>query len=256
MPPPVVAAAVALHVAMLALRSETWRLTLAAVGGVALPRSTVHGANAVAFVAGALQSQAALPARVAVLRRIAGDAAPSPGQIWVADVPLFALELFATAVLLTAATLAGHGPWWIALAAIVVALGVLLGARLAPRRFAGRPMLRGLAVLADPRRRGPLAALVAGVVALTLARLWLVLAVCGLPHGLGELATVFAAMGVFGLLPIGPGAPVAATLAALGAAQLGAVVAAGLMLVASSILAVLAYAAIAGSAAARLPVRP
>ena len=245
-PPRYVAAAVALHVATLVLRSEAWRLTLESVADTALPRSALHGANAAAFVAGTLQSQAALPARVAVLRRLAGDVAPRAGQIWVADIPIFVLELFATAVLLTAGMLAGGGRWWIGMAAVVVAACLLVAARLAPQRLTDRPFVRGLAVLADRRRRGPLVAIVIAGITLTVARLWLVLSVCGLPHGIAELTAVFAAIGLFGLLPFGPGAPVAATLAALGGAQIGAVVAAGLMLLASSLLAVAAYAAIAG----------
>lgn len=235
-------AAVGLHVLTLVLRSEAWRLTLASAGAEDLSRRAVHVANAAAFVAGAVQSQAALPARVALLRRLAGDRAPRPGQIAVSDVPIFVLELCATALALGAGVLAGRGAWWVAAAAVAFAAVVLVAARLAPERCARRPIVRGLAVLADRRRRGPLVALVAAIVALTLGRIALVLTVCGLPHGLGEVAWVFAAMGVFGLLPVGPGATPGATLAALGTASVGAAVAAGLVLAASSIAAVLVYA--------------
>ena len=235
--------AVAIHVVTLVMRSDAWRLTLAAAGGDSLSRSAVHSANAAAFVAGALQSQAALPARVALLRRIAGDRAPRPGQILVADVPIFALELCATSALLIAAVLlAGREPWWIAPGAFVLAVGVLLGARLAPERFAHRPLVRGLAILGDRRRRGRLVLLVLGISGLTVARIWLILAVCGLPHGLGEVAWVFAALGIFGLLPLGPGAPPGATMAAIGASSVGGAVVAGLLLSASGIAAVLVYA--------------
>lgn len=234
--------AVALHVATLVLRSEAWRMTLAAAGGDALSRPVVHAANAGAFLAGALQSQAALPARVALLRRLAADRAPRPGQICVADVPIFALELCATAALLIAAVLAGHGPRWVALGAFALALAVLLGARLAPERFAHRPIVLGLAILGDRRRRGTLVLLVAGIAALTVARLWLILAACGLSHGLADVAWVFAALGIFGLLPLGPGAPPGATVAATAAASVSAAVAAGLLVSASGIVAVLVYA--------------
>ncbi len=249
-----VAAAIALHVMTLVLRSEAWRVTLAAAGGETLSRRAVHVSNAGAFVAGAVQSHAALPARVALLRRLAGPQAPRAGQICVADVPIFALELCATALLLAAGVvIAGHGSWWVAPIAVGVAVAVLAGARLAPKRFSQRTSVRGLAVLADRDRRGPLAVLVAAIVGLTVARIWLVLLVCGLPHGLGEVAWVFAALGVFGLLPIGPGAPPGATLAALGTASVGATVAAGLLLGASSIVAVLAYALVV-AVDSRLPV--
>ncbi len=236
------AAALALHVGTLVLRSEAWGLALASIEARPLPRRWVHGANAAAFMAGAAQSQAALPTRVALLRRVAGAEAPRPAQICMADVPIFALELCLTSALLFAAALAGLVAPWVAPAALVLALGVLLAARHAPRRLAHRPMVRGLAVLADRRRRGRLVAVVAGLCALTVTRVWLVLLVCGLPHDLGHVASVFAALGVFGLLPFGPGAPAGATLAAVGTAGVGAAVAAGLVLGATSIAAVFLYA--------------
>jgi hypothetical protein len=113
-PPWAIAAAVALHFATLVLRSEAWRLTLQSAGATGLSRRAVHVANATAFVAGAAQSQAALPARVTLLRRLAGDAAPRTAQLYVADIPNFGLELCATALLLAAAVAAGRGAWWIA----------------------------------------------------------------------------------------------------------------------------------------------
>jgi hypothetical protein len=83
-------------------------------------------------------------------------------------------------------------------------------------RFSDRPVMQGLAVLADADRRRKLLALLAAIAALTAVRVWLVLTVCGLPHGLGEVGWVFATLGAFGLLPIGPGGPAGAALAALG----------------------------------------
>jgi hypothetical protein len=256
-------AAVALHVVTLVLRSEAWGLALASIERP-LPRGWVHGANAAAFVAGAAQSQAALPTRVALLRRLAGARAPRPAQICMADVPIFALEVCATAALLLSAALAGLVPVWVAPAAFALGLAVLLAARHAPDRLAHRPMVRGLAVLADRRRRGRLVAAVAALCGLTVTRVWLVLLVCGLPHDLGHVATVFAALGVFGLLPFGPGAPAGATLAAVGTAGVGTAVGAGLMLGATSIAAVFLYALAVGAAtltdghigAVRLRARP
>lgn len=234
-------AIVALHAGTLVLRSEAWRLTLAAVEGRPLQRRAVYAANAAAFLAGTAQSQAALPARVALLRRVAGSDAPRPAQIVMADVPIFALELCATSALLFASALARLSDWWVAPAALALALAVLGTARMAPERCSRRPMLRGLAVLADRRRRRALCALAMALSALTVARIWLVLSVCGLPHGLGEIAWLWAALGICGLLPLGPGAPAGATLATLGRESLGAAVAGGLVLGASSIAGVLVY---------------
>jgi hypothetical protein len=251
------AAAVGLHVVALVLRSEAWGLSIAAVDGRALPRRIVHRANGAAFLAGALQSQAALPARVAMLRRMAGDRAPRPGQIAVADVPIFAVELLLTAGLLVVGVAGGLGAWWTAPAALALALGVIGVLLWLRRRFAHRPIARGLAVLADRRRRGRLVALAGGICGATVARIWLVLVVCDLPHTAGEVGWLFAALGAFGLLPAGPGAPAGATLATLGSSDVGAAVAAGLVLSATSIAAVVAYGCcVAGGSALLARVRP
>ncbi len=241
-----VAAAVALHLATLVVRSEAWRVTLASAGADRLSRGAIHGANAAAFVVGTLQSQLALPARVAMLRRLGGPRAPGIGVICVADVPIFCLELCATALLLCAAVLAGTGAIWMAPAAAALTVAVLAAVLLARARLEHRATSRGLAVFADRERRGTLVALVACMVALSAGRMWVVLLACGLPHGLGAVAVAFAALGVFGLLPIGPGAPPSALLAATGGASAGASIAGGLMLGASSIVAVALYALLVG----------
>jgi hypothetical protein len=217
-----------LHLVALVARSEAWRLSLAAVAGAPPPRVAIHAANAGAFVAGSLEAHAALPARVALLRRLAPLQTPHPGHVAVADVPIFLLEVAGAGALL-----ALTGAWW----APVGAVALLVGARLA----AGRRWSRGLAVLADVRRRAALALLVACVVACGLARVWVVLAVMHLDASPAAAAAAFAALGVFGLLPLGPSAPPGALLVVSGGA--GAL-AAGLALSATSICAVLLYAAL------------
>jgi hypothetical protein len=194
-----------LHLLSLFARSEAWRLSLAAVAGAPPPRVVVHTANAGAFVAGALQAHAAMPARVALLRRLAPGSTPHPAHVAVADVPIFLLEVAGAAALL-----ALTDAWWAPVAAVVL----LVGARLA----AGRRATRGLAVLADGRRRCALAGLVACVVACGLARVWVALAVTHLDASPAAAAAAFAALGVFGLLPLGPSAPPGALLVVSGGA--------------------------------------
>jgi hypothetical protein len=77
----------------------------------------------------------------------------------------------------------------------------------AARLAAGRRATRGLAVLADVRRRTALAALVGAIVGCGLARVWLVLAIAHLDASPAAAALAFVALGVFGLLPLGPSAP-------------------------------------------------
>jgi hypothetical protein len=226
-PPAALLGLAALHLLGLVARSEAWRLSLAAVAGAPLPRSAVHAANAGAFVAGSLEPHATIPARVALLRRLAPGAAPHPGHVAVADLPIFLIE-----VVVIAALLGLTGAWW----APPAALAALVAARL----LAGRRATRGLAVLADVRRRAALAALVGCVVACGLARVWVVLAMAHLDASPAATAVAFATLGAFGLLPLGPSAPPGALLVVTGGAgALGA----GLALSATSIAAVLVYAA-------------
>jgi hypothetical protein len=225
-PPQALAALAALHLATLVARSEAWRLSLAALAGTPPSRAAIHAANAGAFVAGALEPHAALPARVALLRRLAPHQLPHPSHVAVADMPILLLEAAGAAILLGAT-----GAWW----APAGALGLLVAARLA----AGRRATRGLAVLADVRRRTALAVLVGAIVGCGLARVWLVLAVAHLDASPAAAALAFVALGVFGLLPLGPSAPPGALLVVSGGA--GAL-AAGLALSATSIVAVLVYA--------------
>jgi len=97
--------AVAIHVATLAGRSEAWRLVLAAVTGDPLPRVAVHGANAAAFGAGIVQSQAALAVRVALLSRVERRAIRR-ADVAHDDVPIVA----GTLATLGASGAAGVGP--------------------------------------------------------------------------------------------------------------------------------------------------
>jgi hypothetical protein len=234
-PPQALGALFALHLASLVARSEAWRLSLAALAGAPPARAAIHSANA-----GALEPHAALSARVALLRRLAPQQVPHPAHVAVADMPILLLEAAGAALLLGAT-----GAWW----APAGALALLVGARLA----AGRRATRGLAVLADVRRRAALAVLVGCIVGCGLARVWLVLAVSHLDASPGAAALAFTALGVFGLLPLGLSAPPGARLAVSGGAGAGAL-AAGLALSATSLVAVLVYAG-ALALAARLVTR-
>jgi hypothetical protein len=237
-PPQALGALAALHLASLVARSEAWRLSLGALAGTPPSRAAIHAANAGAFVAGALEAHAAMPARVALLRRLAPQQLPHPTHLAVADVPILLLEAAGAAALLGMT-----GAWW----APPCALAALLGARLA----AGRRATRGLAILADVRRRAALALLVGCIVGCGLARVWLVLAVAHLDASPAAAAAAFAALGIFGLLPLGPSAPPAALLVVGGAGAGAGALAAGLALSATSIAAVLVYGVVLAVASRR-----
>jgi hypothetical protein len=138
-------------------------------------------------------------------------------------------------------------PWW-ALPGIVAAAGAaLVGIRLVPERLPNRSLVAGLAILGTPGLRERLATLTVGVVALTLARVAVLLAACGLPADPAHVVLVYLAVSVLGLLPIGAASNAAATLATAGAASVGSGAAAGIALAATSIAAALVYGGIAAT---------
>jgi hypothetical protein len=244
---PLFALATLLHVAVVVVRCEAWRLTLAAVGGRRPPLRASHWAAALGFVAGTIEGHAALPARMGVLRRLAPTQAPSMRQMLLSDVPVYALEACLIAALLPLAAPAIEGiPAWSAALAPAAAVAALLVLRVLHERVADRPLAGGLAVLGVPGLRGRLVVLVAVIVALTLARVWILIVAAGLPHGPTDAVLVYVAVTVVGQLPIGPATGPAATIAVASGSGVAAAAAAGLAISASSIAGVLVYAAGAG----------
>ena len=122
-PPHALGALAALHLTSLVARSEAWRLSLAALAGTPPSRAAIHSANAGAFVAGALEAHAAMPARVALLRRLAPHQLPHPTHLAVADVPILLLEAAGAAALLGVT-----GAWWAPPGALAALLAARLGA--------------------------------------------------------------------------------------------------------------------------------
>ena len=160
---------------------------------------------------------------------------------------MIALEgtLVAT-VLLGAIAITPVLPAWGAAALLVCCLLGITAMAIASRRFGGHRFAAGLRVFADRERRGSLAAIVLLMGTLGILRALVVLLGAGLPHDAASVAILFATMGVFGALPLGPGAGPAAMLAVFGPQDATAAASAGLAVAASSLLAVAIYAAALG----------
>ena len=233
------------HLLTLALRTEAWRTVLRGVGGDELTSRALHTANAGAFLAGTVQGSAALATRIALIRRLGGERAPSVSQIALADAPILAFEVCTSAVLAAVASTAvsaipALAPW-----AMLIGAGTALAAlRLAHHRFRHHRLAAGLAVLASPRLRNRLALAVCAFTLMALVRTWIVLAGFGLPSAPADVALVLFSMGTIGLLPIGVGTGPTATVVALGSANLAAATAAGMVVSAATVIAVALYAAI------------
>jgi hypothetical protein len=243
-PPWVIAGAALAHLSTLVLRTEAWRTVLEAGGGERLDSEALHTANAGSFLVGTMQSHAALPARVALLRRLGGDGAPGVSQIALADAPIFMLEVCTTALLAgIAATAVPEIPAWAPIALMAGAVGILCALRLVHHRFRHRKLSAGLAVLAKPAPRNRLIGIVLAFTVAALVRTWIVLTGFGLPSGLTDVALLLFSMGAIGLLPLGAvGSAPTATIATMGATNMTAAAAAGMVIGTSTVLAVLLYA--------------
>jgi hypothetical protein len=242
-PPWALGGAVAAHLLTLVLRTEAWRTVLRAGGGERLDPRAVHAANAGAFLAGTVQGQAAMPTRVALLRRFGGDASPTVSQVALADAPIVMFEVCASAVLAAiGSTAVGLIPAWAPWAMLGAAFAILAALRLLYARFRRRHIVAGLSVLAHPGLRNRLAVIVAGFTAMAFLRTLIVLAAFDLPTDPAHVCLVLFTMGVVGLLPLGVGTGPAAMVTALGTTSLVTATAAGMVVSAATVLAVLIYA--------------
>lgn len=244
-PPWVLAAAVAAHFLTLVLRTEAWRTVLRGAGGGDVGAHAVHAANAGAFLAGTLQGQAALPTRVALLRRFGGDDAPAVSRIALGDAPIVLFEVCASAVLAAiGSTAVGLIPGWAPWAMLGGALAVITALRLLHARFEEHRLAAGLGVLADPRLRNRLALIVAGFTAMAFLRTLIVMVGFDLPTDPAHVCLVLFTMGAVGLLPLGVGTGPASMVAALGGSTtIVTATAAGMVVSAATVLGVLLYAA-------------
>lgn len=244
--PQAIVGAVVAHAATLACRCEAWRLAVGAIGDRRLGRLAAHAAGGAGSSAGMLQGAATAPVRALALRRIAPSGSPPAKQLVVAEVPIFLVEAALIAVVLALAVLTMPlVPVWAGPAALLAAAAAILALRAWAERFSERSGGAGLRVLADRSRRGGVVALLVAVTALGVLRAWLVLAALGLPHGVAAAGLAFIALGVFGLLPIGPGSTPAAMLAVTGGTDPAAALAAGVAVTATSWVGVGLYAAVA-----------
>ena len=242
-PPWVLAAAVGAHLLTLTLRTEAWRTVLRAAGGQWPEPRAVHAANAGAFLAGTLQGQAAVPTRIALLRRFGGSGSPTVAQLALCDAPIVMLEVCGSAILAAfGSTVVGTIPAWTPWAILGGSLAILTTLRLLYGRFRDRKLAAGLGVLADPGLRTRLVLIVTAFTAMAFLRTVIVMGGFGLPTDPAHVCLVLFTMGAAGLLPLGVGTGPAAMVAALGATSLIAATAAGMVVSAAAVIAVLIYA--------------
>jgi hypothetical protein len=233
------AAAAALQAAALVSRCEAWNVCVVAAGG-AVGRRGLYCAASTGNLASQLNPQLAVATRIAVLRRLAPSQAPRVPALITAELPILTVEAVLAA--LTSFTLVGPLglPWWLPLACLAVAVGVVVGLRgLAARTGA---CWRGLAVLRSLRGRNRVIILVLAAVAAQIGRNWLMLHAVGVQASLSDAIAVLIAIVTLAQLPVGPSVGAAAVIAILGAQGVALAAAAGVLLTATGTVGALAFA--------------
>jgi hypothetical protein len=241
----VLAAATALQLLALLVRTEAWNGCVRATGATAERRRLYH-ASGVGSVVAQVNGQLGVAARIATLRRSSPAGSPGVPALITAELPIIATE--ATLAALTSFTLVGPLglPWWVPLICLAVFGSLSVGlCALARHRCAGP--WRGLAALRSLEGRRRVVAFVLVAVVAQIMRNWLVLRATGVDVSLLDSIAVLIAMVTLSQLPVGPSVGAAATVLILGPHGVAAVAAAGVLLTATGTVGALCFAAWAGA---------
>jgi uncharacterized membrane protein YbhN (UPF0104 family) len=234
-----------LQIVALVSRSEAWHRTIEAAGGT-IRRRVLYRASSMQVLGSLVNGNLGVAARIAALRRSAGDGCPQVPTLIAAEFPILAVEGVLAAA--TSFTLIGPLglPWWLPLIAIAVIATLSAGLRhLAVRK--GRELWRGLAVLRCSRGAPRVVGLVLIAVLAQVLRIWLLL------HAVGSDASVFDSIAVLiavvtvGQLPVGPSVGAAAAVLVLGSDGVAEAAAAGVLLTVTGTLGGLCFATWAGA---------
>lgn len=241
-----IAALSALHLLALVLRAEAWGRGTAAAGAPLAPR-LLHSTSALRFLADTIvPTYLGAWVRIALVRRLhpATPERPTPtvGQMITADGLMLAVEAVITVGLVAAAVLTSSLAWWwvAAFSGAVLLLGLILRAVFS--RFSDREFAKTLRVLQDRRERFVLTALLVVVLTVQPLRYYIALHAVGLDPTISEALLAFLLTTVFNALPIGPGpSSVAASAALFSSAAIEQTASAGLVLLATAVVAAAVY---------------
>lgn len=236
----VLVAAAAMQLIWLIARSEAWYVCVDAAGADC-GRRPLYRAAAIGYLGNIFNPSFGLAVRIAELRRTAPDNAPNAGTLVAAEMPIVVIEI-ALAAICSFALVGPLGvPWWAPLGALALGVAIVAGmSRLAHKKRHG--FWSGLAVLRGLRHRNTIIALTIFAVSAQVFRNWLVLQGVGLDVSVFDAIALLIATAALGLLPIGPGLTVAATVLILGSNGVAASAAAGALLTATGVFSALIFA--------------
>lgn len=244
------AALVVLHLIALLLRAEAWGRCIDAAGAP-IEKSLLHSSSSLRFLADTVVPtyigawvRIWLVKRYDAPRAAKPDATPTPtiGQMFTADGLMLLVEAVITIGLIIAAVLTSSlAWWWIFVFSAAVGL-LLLIVRWIIIRYKHREFAQTARVLQHSGQRYRLAAILAIVLTLQPIRYYIAFKALGLDPSMSDALLAFLLTTVFNALPIGPGPSSIAASAALFADDAVAVTAsAGLVLLATAIVAAAVY---------------
>jgi uncharacterized membrane protein YbhN (UPF0104 family) len=224
----ILAAATALQVIALLVRTEAWHLTIEAAGG-RVARRVLYQASSVQVLGGVLNGHLGVAARIAALRRSSPDVAPQVPTLIAAEFPIIAVEAGLAA--LASFTLIGPLglPWWLP----IVAIAVIAAASAGLRHLAlgtGRRLWRGLTILRSARGGSLVVGLILIAVFAQILRNWMLLHEIGVSASVLDATAVLIALVTLSQLPVGPTVGAAAAVLILGRHGVAAAAAAGALL--------------------------
>jgi hypothetical protein len=210
-------------------------------------RRDIHAANSLTFLAALINHYASSIVRAALMQRIDRERSPTIPQMIMVDTSTTLIEGIVVGVLIVLSASVLKLDWWIPVLAIVACVAGVALALVARRRYAHRPLFRGLDVLAHSRQRTVVASLMVVVICVQVARTFIILRAVNLHPSLLQAVATFVAAGVLSSLFAGPGAGTAGgPLIVFGHGSLAASAAAGLILSITTLIAGIVYATAGG----------
>jgi hypothetical protein len=241
---------VVLHLIALLLRAEAWGRCVEAAGAP-IERTLLHSSSSLRFLADTVvPTYIGAWVRIGLVKRYDAprasqpDATPTPtiGQMFTADGLMLLVEAVLTIGLVIAAVMTSSLQWWWVFV-LGAGVGILvLIVRWVFIRFKDREFAQTARVLQLSGERYRLAALLAVVLTLQPIRFYIAFKALGLDPSMSDALLAFLLTTVFNALPIGPGpSSIAASTALFSGSASGVTAAAGLVLLASAIVAAAIY---------------
>ena len=236
----ILAAAVALQIAWLLLRSEAWHVCVGAAGGE-VARRRLYRASSVGYLGNIFNANFGAGVRIAALRRSAPADSPGVSALIAAELPIMVIE--GALVALCSFTLVGPLglPWWLPLVFIAVGVAVIAGLT-GVARGKRDGFWEGLAVMRGLQGRTRIIGLVLLAVSAQVVRNWLVLKGIGVDISWFDAIALLIGAAVLGMLPVGPTLGVATAVVILGANGVAITAAAGALLTATAAIGALCFA--------------